>query len=254
MSSSSGNNGFTKRRNAKTRARQHEVRLLMLKGEYSPLVIAGELQCAVATAERDLKAVREEMAAEFREHQLSSRALQFARIEEVHRQANEAWEKSKADEVSTEKEKSTINVIGDHDGVRIRVPADKLKVREKRKGQAGDPSFLRIQIDAMKRLADLLGLDAPKQYDVSTEEQRRFAAEFMAVFPAWAETNCTEEQLLELADALDQGGLPAPVIEVMNIVDATMMMMPAASDPSKNGHKKPEDHAGNDNDSRLDPS
>lgn len=84
------------------------------------------------------------------------RAVAVATCEEVKRQAFEAFEKSQKDAV-------TIVTKTDAKG--------NVTVTETRKGQAGEAAYLRVVLEAVRRYANLLGLDMPKKVDITKDER-----------------------------------------------------------------------------------
>ncbi len=87
------------------------------------------------------------------------RALGVAKYEEIQREAWNGYARTRADEVVITKVTEVV------DGQEV------TKTTERRKGQAGDPAFLRVLVEAEKRLDALLGREMPKQLHVQTKKQ-----------------------------------------------------------------------------------
>jgi predicted transcriptional regulator len=155
--------------------RRQEVARLYVSG-MSQYEIADELQVTQPTISTDLKSIqemwRERNVAFLSAHKL----LELARIDEVERNAWEAWNRSQQDAVETS---------GDLDDQKKMA-----NVHIKRKGQAGAAKFLDIVLGCIDRRCKLLGLDAPIKIaetdvdgnDVTPDERMQRARELVAKY------------------------------------------------------------------------
>ncbi len=94
---------------------------------------------------------------------------QLAKIDVVEADAWDAWKQSRGVHVKrTRKTKSTELTQAARDDAeefRIKIPVEEVERTRQKEKLAGDPRFLAIVLDCIKRRCDILGLDAPKQID-----------------------------------------------------------------------------------------
>ena len=83
-----------------------------------------------------------------------AKARELAKLDEIEREAWDAWRKS-------QKDAETMEVTGTAQGGKSKPE----KVKKITKGQAGDSRFLEIVLKCQNRRAEILGLDAPKKLE-----------------------------------------------------------------------------------------
>ncbi len=116
--------------------------------------IASDLGINQSTVSRDLAAIQEQWREE-RVHDINERKnIELARVDELEREYWQAWEKSKEDEQTKKAVKR-----GDKD-VRQEITV---------KGQVGDASYLRGVQWCIEKRCQILGLDAPKNIDLTSD-------------------------------------------------------------------------------------
>jgi hypothetical protein len=116
--------------------------------------IAKEAQVDRGTVSRDLKAVEAEWLKSGVMDLNAAKARALAKIDEIEREAWDAFKQSRQDA-------ETMEVTGTTQGGKGKPE----KVKKTTKGQAGDSRFLAIILDCVKRRCEILGLDAPKQQE-----------------------------------------------------------------------------------------
>ncbi len=134
--------------------RRADVCALQLKGR-TQREIAKELGISPTTVCHDLQAV----LAMWRDRALDDvetlQREQLARLELIHSDALEGWERSLKDEVTVQESE------GEWKG------NDESKTVTTTRGQAGDPRFLGVRESVLTKQAKILGLEAPEKKDVN---------------------------------------------------------------------------------------
>ena len=103
---------------------------------------------------RDLRVIQKQWQEQTQLNLDEAKVRELAKLDEIERQAWDAWEKSR-------KDAETMEVTGMAQGGRGKPD----KVKKITKGQAGDSRFLAIVLECQKRRAEILGLDAPKKLE-----------------------------------------------------------------------------------------
>jgi hypothetical protein len=133
--------------------RRKKVTSLYLQGKFQD-EIAKVVKVDRATVSRDLRSVQAEWLKSGVMDLNAAKARELAKLDEVERQAWDAWEKSR-------KDAETMEVTGTAQGGKGKPD----KVKKITKGQAGDSRFLGIILDCVNRRCEILGLDAPKKLE-----------------------------------------------------------------------------------------
>ena len=131
--------------------RREKVAAMYLRG-LSQREIGTALNCSQGTISKDLNTIRAEWLQSSLRNFDEAKALELARIDKVEAEAWAAWERSQKDAVQV-KEKG--GLLGTTE-----IPAMEREVTTK--GQCGDPRFLTVVQDCIKKRSEILGLDAPK--------------------------------------------------------------------------------------------
>lgn len=136
-------------------ARRVKVAELYLDG-WIQTEIAGQMDVDQATISRDLKAIMADWKEAARLDMEELRARELAKLAKTYRDACDGWKRSVQDAVKAE------TVETDSPG---KDGKGKKSTRKKgsRQGQAGDPQFLRIKLECIKRWCEIYGLDAAKE-------------------------------------------------------------------------------------------
>lgn len=150
--------------------RRQEVAERYLRGEYQT-TIAAALNIDQAQVSRDLKALRELWLASAVRDFDAAKAQELAKIDEVERAAWGAWEKS-----TQNKEVATQETDGVTEAGRPRIKKAVLR----KEGQSGNPAFLNTILTCIERRCAILGLDAPKRFQIewdklTLEQEERLA-------------------------------------------------------------------------------
>ena len=128
--------------------RRKNVAVRYLRGQ-TQWEIARAFEVTQKTISLDLKAIQAEWLAQAVLDRGEWTARELARIDEVERQAWNAWTKSQENtEILRDKRRG-----------------DKSETEKVSKGQAGDPRFLEVVIKCVAKRCELLGLDAKKESD-----------------------------------------------------------------------------------------
>lgn len=143
-------------------ARRQQVAARYLRGEYQS-AIAHDLGVDTATVSRDLATIRAQWLASAIRDFDAAKAQELAKIDEVERAAWSAWEKSTKDkEVAVQETDGTVDT-------ETRKPKLK-KATLRKEGQSGNPAFLNTILTCIERRCAILGLDAPKRFQIKWEE------------------------------------------------------------------------------------
>lgn len=132
--------------------RRQKVAERYLRGMYQQQ-IADELGVDQATVSRDLAELRKEWLDRSINHIQQKKADELSRIDQLERTYWDAWERSK--------ENAETIIDRQTPGGRI--------FETKTEGQVGNPSFLAGVQWCINRRCELLGLDAPKKQEVTSE-------------------------------------------------------------------------------------
>lgn len=133
-----------------------------LRGEYQT-TIAADLGINQAQVSRDLKVMRDLWLASAIRDFDAAKAQELAKIDEVERAAWVAWNRSTQDkEVSIQETDGTLDA-------QTKKPKMK-KVSLRKEGQAGAPAFLSVILTCIERRCAILGLDAPKRFQIEWDK------------------------------------------------------------------------------------
>jgi hypothetical protein len=133
--------------------RRKTVASLYLRGKFQS-EISNEVKVDRCTISRDLKVIEEEWLKSGVMDLNAAKARELAKLDEIERQAWDAWEKSR-------KDAEIMEVTGTAQGGKGRPD----KVKKITKGQAGDSRFLAIILDCANQRSEILGLDAPRKLE-----------------------------------------------------------------------------------------
>ena len=133
---------------------QDKFRIAERRKTVSSLYLQGKFQDEIAkvvkvdrgTVSRDLKVVQQEWLKSGVMDLNAAKARELAKLDEIERQAWDAW-------VHSRKDAETMEVTGTAQGSKSRPD----KVKKITKGQAGDSRFLAIILDCVKRRCEILG-------------------------------------------------------------------------------------------------
>lgn len=131
---------------------------MLLRGEERHAKLAAVVGCHTNTIKGDLKWIRETLAKELIDDMRILRSVELRKLQLIESEAFEAWEKSKAPQVSELVEKQ---------GAATGAEDQKVKMSKTTEHQVGDPRFLAILIQCRQRTAQLCALDAPPQALIS---------------------------------------------------------------------------------------
>lgn len=120
--------------------------------------IAAELGLNQATVSRDLATLQGEWAQLALRNLDQRKAEELARLDTIERAAWQAWERSCENATIETKRVKGKNSI---DGSRLR--ADEMEQITRTEGRTGDPRYLQVIHDCIKRRCEILGIDAPKK-------------------------------------------------------------------------------------------
>jgi len=146
--------------------RRPEVARLYLEGAFQT-DIAEQLGVTQATISRDLARIRKEWISSATVNYNEAVAKELARIDNVEREAWEAWRRSQQDAVQ----------------VRSGVQAEKSTDVTIRTGQTGNPAYMRVILECVKQRCDILGITQPggeariigRQFNVQINQEARAA-------------------------------------------------------------------------------
>lgn len=132
--------------------RRQQVAERYLRGMYMAQ-IAEEMGVDTATISRDLAELRKEWLDRSINHIQQKKADELSRIDQLERTYWDAWERSKENAETT---------------VDRQTPSGRI-FETKSEGQVGNPAFLAGVQWCINRRCELLGLDAPKKQEVTSE-------------------------------------------------------------------------------------
>jgi transposase len=133
--------------------RRKTVASLYLQGKFQA-EIAKEVNVDRGTISRDLQAIEGEWAKSGVMDLNAAKALALAKIDEIEREAWNAFKQSRQDA-------ETMEVTGTTQGGKGKPE----KVKKVTHRQHGDSRFLAIILDCVKQRCEILGLDAPKKLE-----------------------------------------------------------------------------------------
>lgn len=142
--------------------RRQQIAARYLRGEYQS-AIAADLGIDQAQVSRDLKSIRAQWLASAVRDFDAAKAQELAKIDEVERAAWEAWRRSTQD-----KEVAIQETDGTKDEKTQRPKIKKATLRKE--GQSGNPAFLTTILTCIERRCAILGLDAPKRFQINWDE------------------------------------------------------------------------------------
>jgi hypothetical protein len=153
-----------------TEERRARVAGLYLEGQ-TQFVIAKEVGVNQSTVSRDLEAIRAEWRGSALRDFGERQAEELARIDKLETEAWAAWHRSKLpSEVTTaERVVDEENTAPAKSVVTADLPAAppaRTKATKRVENRDGDPRFLAVVHDCIKRRCELLGLDEPKEHNV----------------------------------------------------------------------------------------
>jgi hypothetical protein len=146
-------------------SRRLKVAELYLHGTRSFSQLAREVGVDKAQISRDFKHIRKLWRQTYVEDWNAAKDEELARIADIEQKAWLAWERSCKDVETTE-------VIGTRQGGKS-IPE---KIKKITKGQAGESRYLAIILKCVEQRRLLLGLDAPKKIDHTTDGQPFYKA------------------------------------------------------------------------------
>jgi hypothetical protein len=133
--------------------RRKTVASLYLRGKFQS-EISKEVNVDRCTVSRDLQVIEEEWLKSGVMDLNAAKARELAKLDEIERQAWDAWEKSR-------KDSETMEVTGTAQGGKS-IPDKVKKITHRRDG---DPKYLDIVLNCVRQRRDILGLDAPKKLE-----------------------------------------------------------------------------------------
>lgn len=128
---------------------------MYLKG-FNQFDIGDEVGISQPQVACDLKVIRKQWLESTIKDFDEAKAKELAKLDTLEQEAWGAWEQSKLDK-ETESEEFT------REGKKTKNKAKIAKINIKKEGQTGNPAYLAIVKDCIKRRCDILGLDAPKK-------------------------------------------------------------------------------------------
>lgn len=144
--------------------RRREVAQRYLRGERQSS-IAQFFAVSQAQISMDLKAIHAEWLNRVLQDFSTAKAEELAKLDAIEREAWDAWQRSQSEAEVTSQS--------------LTMP-DKRKVSVQRKTQVGDARYLEVVLQCIQRRCALLGLDAPRQEDITVHhiwEERRLQAQ-----------------------------------------------------------------------------
>jgi hypothetical protein len=133
---------------------------LYLRGMRSLTRIAQELGVDKSQISRDFTHIRQQWRDTYVEDLNTAKHEELARIAEIENKAWLAWDRSC-------RNAQTMEITGTSQAGKGKPE----KVRKVSREQTGDPRFLAIVLDCVKRRCEILGLQAPKKLDHTTAGQ-----------------------------------------------------------------------------------
>jgi len=160
-----------KQKSVELQDRRTEIAALYVKG-YFQFEIAEALGITAAQVNRDLKSIQAEWAETRVEDLQLAKQKELAKLEQVEREAWQAWDRSQKDAVTEKRTAGEIEATTSKDGKpgeSIELPVTKTETT--RAGQVGDPRYLDQVQKVVERRCKLLGLDAPAKIQTTGEFQ-----------------------------------------------------------------------------------
>lgn len=105
-----------------------------------------------------LARVEKRVAANMTMESVRQTAEQLVRLDLIVAESMQAWEQSKQDGRAIREKRTP----GQDQGT------ERVETTREQKGQCGDPAFLRTAMEAMAEQRKILGLNAPRQWDVTS--------------------------------------------------------------------------------------
>jgi len=126
--------------------------------------IAEELGVSQSTVSRDLSYIQKQWQQERINNVDERKRIELAKIDNLELEYWEAWKHSleNAEVQTVEKQ----GIIHDKDG---KIIGSRVKQIDRQEGQAGDPRFLQGIQWCIEKRCELLGLDAPKKTDLTSD-------------------------------------------------------------------------------------
>jgi hypothetical protein len=131
--------------------RRQKVAEMYLRGEYQS-EIAAKLNVDQATVSRDLTELRKEWLDRSINHIDQKKAIELAKLDKLEVTYWEAWERSQKNAETTIERETVKGTFEEH----------------KTEGRDGNPAFLEGVLKCINKRCELLGLDAPKRTDLTT--------------------------------------------------------------------------------------
>lgn len=146
--------------------RRQEVSERYLRGMYMA-DIAAELGVDTATVSRDLAELRKEWLERSINHIDQRKAIELAKLDRLELEYWDAWQRSQEDAETITQEK--LGAIKDTEG---KVMGTRVKEIKKREGQSGNPAFLAGILNCINKRCEILGLNAPKDFDFTSKGEK----------------------------------------------------------------------------------
>lgn len=164
------------KKTARTRDRKNRDRVIIanmyLRG-FDQFDIADEVGISRAQVSDDLRIIRKQWLESTIEDFDEAKAKELTKLDKLEWEAWAAWERSKKDKETKEQEfisvKDKNKKSKDEDEDEEEKPRV-AKVKLKKEGQTGNPAYLAIVKDCIKRRCDILGLDAPQKKEHSGKD------------------------------------------------------------------------------------
>lgn len=187
-----------------------EVARYMRRG-WSMDMIAEKMECSIQQVEHDWKMVLNQANRYKKEDTEAKKQAMLEQYSELMREAWEAWERSKLDEVGyvTEVEKSLLFKPSDpdsEDGDSVPTPEGsklvpvKRKTRKTRSGRNPGAEYLKIIQECLKNIANLEGLNAAKQLNV------KGTLDWDVLISTEVTDHMSDDQEAKLVQAMGYGG------------------------------------------------
>lgn len=150
------NSGKTPRRSNGELARDRKIISDMYLRGYTQVEIAERIKRDQSTVSRDIKALQKQWLQDSMVDFNEARAKELAKIDALEMEYWKAWQASQQDAETIVEEASELK-----DGTRA-------KVSTKTVGQTGDPRYLQGVQWCIDKRAEILGLDAPERFDITS--------------------------------------------------------------------------------------
>lgn len=141
-----------------------------LRGEYQA-DIARDLGVSQQLISYDLKAIRAMWLQSAIRDFDAARAEELAKIDAVESEYWSAWERSKLNkEIAVQEQNDEPIVLKDDKGAEQVSSKTRKRVSLRKEGQSGNPAYLAGILTCIDKRCQILGLDAPKRYQINWDE------------------------------------------------------------------------------------